>query len=116
MTQSAAPWLVLLLSVLGTYVWRAMGVVFSARIQPDSAFFQWISCVSYAMVAGLIARMTILPIGALAETPLIDRLGAMALGFAVFFAFKRRILPAAGVGVAAFCLMAYLREAGLPSL
>ncbi len=113
MTEAAAPWGLLVLSILATYVWRALGVPLSARIQPDSAFFQWISCVSYAMVAGLIARMTILPLGALTETSLIDRLGAMGLAFAVFFAFKRRLLPAAGIGVALFSLLVYLREAGL---
>ena len=112
MTESA-PWGLLLLSILATYVWRALGVPLSAHIQPDSAVFQWISCVSYAMVAGLIARMTVLPLGALAETSLIDRLGAMGLAFAVFFIFRRRLLPAAALGVAVFSLLVYLREAGL---
>ena len=112
MTESA-PWGLLLLSVLATYVWRALGVVLSARIEPDSAVFQWIACVSYAMVAGLIARMTVLPLGALTETPLIDRVGAMALAFAAFFLLRRRILPAAGLGVAVFSLLAYLREIGV---
>lgn len=112
MTESA-PWGLLLLSILATYLWRALGVVFSVRIQPDSAVFQWVSCVSYAMVAGLIARMTVMPLGALAETPLSDRLGAMALAFVVLFALKRRLLPAAAIGLGAFCLLVYLREAGL---
>ena len=113
MTEAAAPWGLLVLSILATYVWRALGVPLSAYIQPDSAFFQWISCVSYAMVAGLIARMTILPLGALTETSLIDRLGAMGLAFAVFFLLQRRILPAAGIGFALFSLLVYLRQAGL---
>ena len=115
MTETA-PWGLLVLSILATYVWRALGVVLSARIQPDSAVFQWIACVSYAMVAGLIARMTILPIGALAETPTVDRLGAMALAFAVFFVLRRRILPAAVLGVAVFSLLVYLRALGILSV
>ena len=106
-------WTVVLLGIAATYFWRGLGVLLSARIDPDSAIFQWVSCVSYAMVAGLIARMIIMPLGVLAETPLFDRLTATVLAFAVFFLWRRRIFPGVVAGVAAFVLFALARDAGL---
>ena len=65
------------------------------------------------MLAGLIARMTVLPLGGLAEAPLADRLIAMGLAFAVFFAWRRKVLPGVAAGVVAFILLAAARQAGL---
>ena len=108
MTWDPGLWPLLLLSIAGTYLWRGLGVLLSARIDPDGATFQWVTCVSYAMLAGLISRMTVLPLGGLAETGLVERLVAMAIAFAVFFALGRRILPGVAAGVIAFILLGYL--------
>lgn len=113
MEGNLGAWPVVLLAIAATYLWRGLGVLFSARIDPDSAIFQWVSCVSYAMVAGLIARMIIMPLGVLAETPLFDRLAATALAFTVFFLWRKRIFPGVLVGVAAFVLLALARKSGL---
>ncbi len=102
MTNAGELWPVLLLAIAATYLWRGLGVLFSSRIDPEGAVFAWVTCVSYAMLAGLIARMTVLPLGGLAETPLIDRLLAMALAFAVFFGWRRKVLPGVAAGVLAF--------------
>jgi branched-subunit amino acid transport protein len=96
------PWLIVTLAIASTYLWRGLGVLLSRHIDPDGALFRWVTCVSYAMLAGLISRMTVLPLGALAATPLTHRLLAMALAFAVFFLGRRRILPAVAAGVLAF--------------
>lgn len=113
MEGNPGAWSVVLLGIAATYLWRALGVVFSARINPDSAIFQWVSCVSYAMVSGLIARMIVMPLGVLAETPLFDRLAATALAFTVFLLWRKRVLPGVVAGVAAFVLLALARESGL---
>ena len=113
MTFDPLLWLLLLLSVAGTYVWRGLGVVLSTRIDPEGPTFQWVTCVSYAMLAGLIARMTVQPIGSLADTSLADRLIAMALAFAVFYALGRRVLPGVAAGILFFILLGYARAAGV---
>ncbi len=113
MTGELGAWPFLVLAIAATYLWRGLGVFLSARINPEGAVFQWVTCVSYAMLAGLIARMTVLPLGMLAETPLIDRLAAMALAFAVYFAWHRRLLPGVAAGVVVFIIFAYAREGGL---
>ncbi len=93
------------LGVAATYFWRGLGVAFSTRIAPDGALFRWITCVSYAMLAGLVARITILPLGSLADTPLTFRLGAMAVAIAVFFLARRRVLPGIVAGVGTFVVL-----------
>nr|UOZ96229.1 hypothetical protein NCPCFENI_00121 [Cupriavidus sp.] len=75
-------WLVLA-AALGTYAWRALGVVFSGRVRTDSEFFQWISCVTYAMVAGLVFRIVVLPVGLLAQIPLWARLLCLAVALVI---------------------------------
>lgn len=85
-----------------TYLWRGLGVAFSARIEPESAVFRWISCVSYAMLAGLISRMTVMPLGSLAETPLSFRLGAMMVAIVIFLLAGRSMLLGIVAGVGLF--------------
>lgn len=89
-------------AIAGTYLWRALGVAFSARVEPDGALFRWVTCVSYAMLAALISRMTVLPLGSLAETPISFRLGAMAVAIAVFLLARRDMLPGVIAGVGTF--------------
>ena len=107
MNESPAVALLLLTSgaIVGTYLWRGAGVMFAARIKSDSPVFQWVTFVSYAMLGGLIARMVILPIGPLMETPLLCRALAFVIGVGVFFGGGKRVLPAVFVGVATFILL-----------
>ena len=53
-----------------TWLWRGLGVLLSGRLDPRSAMFEWVSCVAYALVAGLIARIIVAPSGLLAQTAL----------------------------------------------
>ena len=108
MSAGLGAWPLLLLAVAATYLWRGLGVLCSQRIDPRGAAFQWVSCVSYAMLAGLIARMIVLPLGGLAESPLFDRLAAVGFGFAVYFLAGRKTLLGVVAGVTAFILLAAL--------
>lgn len=91
------PYLAILVGGLVTYFWRALGVALSGRIDPRGAVFEWVACVAYALLAGLIARMIVLPVGPLAETPLGARVAAAVIALAIFFALRRNL----GLGVAA---------------
>ena len=112
MTSPLELWLVTALAVIATYFWRGLGVTLSARLDPDGLVFEWVSCVSYAMLAGLIARMTVIPLGGLAETALLDRLLAMGLAFLLFFTLRERILPAVAAGAGLFILLTAGRQQG----
>ena len=91
------PYVAMLAGALATYAWRALGVALSGRIDPRGAVFEWVACVAYALLAGLIARMIVLPVGPLATSPLGARLAAAAIALAIFFALRRNV----GLGVAA---------------
>ena len=91
------PFVVMIVAALATYVWRALGVALSGRIDPEGAVFEWVACVTYAMLAGLIARMIILPVGPLADTELGARLAAAVVALAIFFLTRKNV----GLGVAA---------------
>jgi len=105
-------WGLLALVSLATYIWRAGGVAIAARIEPNSPITQWFSCVAYGMLAGLISRIMLMPIGILAETPLLDRMAALAVGFGLFFAFRRNMLPATLGATILFLALTMLRHYG----
>ncbi len=102
MTANTHLWLLVGGAIAGTYFWRFFGTLFSRQISTDSAVFQWITCVSYAMLAGLISRMVLLPVGPLIEVSLGIRLVGIAVGLGVFFLLDRRVLLAVGSGLAIF--------------
>jgi branched-subunit amino acid transport protein len=94
---------------LGTYFWRAMGVVLSGRIRTEGPLFQWVGCVAYAMIAGLAVRILVLPSGTLAVAPMPDRIGACALAFVVYMVSRRNLFLGVGTGFAAITLLQLLR-------
>lgn len=106
-------WIVLLIATAVTYVWRGSAVAIAKQISPTGAASQWFSCVAYAMLAGLIARIIVIPIGVLAETLLFDRLIATAAALIFFFLFRRNVLTGTVVGVAVFIALTGVRAHGL---
>ena len=95
-------WLVVIGSILATYFWRFLGALFARKINPDGAVFKWVTCVSYAMLAGLISRMVFIPIGPLEEVPGWIRLVGILVGLAAFFLFRKQVLIGVGAGLLAF--------------
>lgn len=85
-------WLVVLGCGLATFVWRGLGVLVVRRIDPEGPLFKWVACVSYAMVAGLIFRMLMMPESDLAEVSPPLRLAAVGIAFAAYFIFGRRLV------------------------
>ena len=99
-------WLVVLGCGLATFVWRALGVLVVRRIDPEGAFFKWVACVSYAMVAGLIFRMLVMPESDLAQVSLPLRLAAVAIAFAAYFVCGRRLVAGVLAGGSSLAAMA----------
>ena len=85
-------WTLLALCGLATYAFRGLGVLLSGKLHAESEAFAWVSCVAYAMIAGLIARMLLMPTGALAETTALERAIGTAAALGVYFALTRRNL------------------------
>ena len=102
--QTEMLWLIVLGCAAATFVWRALGVAVVKRIDAQGDFFQWITCVSYAMVAGLIFRMIVMPESELAGVSLPVRLGAVLIAFTAYLSFGRRLVAgvlAGGISLSA---------------
>ena len=101
-------WTALLSACVGTYFCRSVGVILSGRVDQNSEFFYWLTCVTYAMVAAMTVRMIVLPIGLLSTVPLYVRLLVCALTVAIMvMGHKRRLGPALLIGI--LCLISYVK-------
>ena len=98
-------WLIVLGCSAATFVWRLLGVIVVKKINVDGALFEWVTCVSYAMVAGLIFRMIMMPESQLAEVSLLVRSAAVAIAFAAYFAFRRMLLAGVLAGSVSLSVM-----------
>lgn len=88
-------WIALLGATIGTYFCRAIGVLLSNRINQESEIFRWLAAVTYAMVAALVVRMVLMPIGLLATVPVWIRISICVLSIAVMVSRPtRRLVPA----------------------
>jgi branched-subunit amino acid transport protein len=96
-------WTLLVVCAAATYLWRGPGVLISAGMNPRSEVFTWVSCVAYAIIAGVVSRMLVMPTGVLAETTIVERALGCAAGAAAYFHFTRRNLLA-GVSAGAIAI------------
>ncbi len=101
-------WPVIAASVFGTYIWRVGGMLIASRVTADSPLSRWFTCVAYAVLAGFIARMLILPEGSLAEVALANKLLPLAAGFIVLFLMKRNVEAGTATAFLVFVGMAVL--------
>lgn len=108
MTASSMPWLALLLGVAATYFWRGLGVALARRMKAEGALIDWVGCVAYALLAGLIARMIILPVGPMADIPLWERGVAVAVGIAAYVLARKNILVGVLAGTVAVAVLVSL--------
>ena len=100
-------WPALLLSCLGTYFCRVVGVWLSGRIDQASEFFYWLTAVTYAMVAAMTVKMIFLPSGPVSTVPVYIRLLICIISVSVLLAgTKRRLGPALLIGI--LCLWGYV--------
>ena len=96
-----AVWGVLAAGAAVTYAARALGVALSGRIDPGGAVFRWVGCVAYALLAGLVARMILLPVGPLQATEPWHRVVAALAALAAFHAARRSVPVGVAVGTGA---------------
>ena len=83
---------ILIAGTAATDIWRFLGAYLGGRIAADSEVLVGVRAVATALVAGVIGNLVVFPSGELAETTLLLRLGAVAVGFAVFLASGKRML------------------------
>lgn len=105
------PYLALVLvGFLPNEIWRAAGLVIARRLDESSEILVWVRAVATAVLAAVIARLTIFAPGALAAIPLSVRLFAVAAGFAAFSLVRRSVFVGVATGVATLLLGALVAD------
>ncbi|PHR24714.1 MAG: branched-chain amino acid transport [Hoeflea sp.] len=89
---------------LATDIWRWLGVLVGNRLKQDSAALTWVRSVATALLAAVIAKLILYPVGELRNVPVEVRLVAVSVGFAAFLIFGKRIWV--GIAVALGLLVA----------
>jgi len=99
MTSELLPYLVLILvGFLPTEIWRMLGLVVARGLDEESELVVWVRAIAVAVLAGVIAKLIMVPPGALAAVPLTVRLAAIGTGFAAFLLVRRSVFAAVMVG------------------
>ena len=83
---------ILLAGWITTDAWRFLGVYFGGRIAEQSEVLVLVRAIATALVAAVVGNLVVFPSGALAETALLLRISAAALGFAAYFVLGRTVL------------------------
>ena len=99
------PFVIMTVAAIATYAFRGAGVALGERLNTDHPAFEWVACVAYALLAGLIARMIVFPLGPVAETMLADRLGAVVIALAVFFLTRKNLALGVAAGAVALIVL-----------
>lgn len=102
--EYAAYFALIVAGFLPSEVWRWLAVIFSRGIDEGSELIIWVRAVATAILAGVIAKLTIFAPGVLAIVPGPVRLGAVAVGFIAFVLFRRSVLAGVIAGEAAMIL------------
>jgi len=100
-TTELWPYLLLILvGFLPNEIWRVLGLVLARGLSEDSEIVVWSRAVATAILAGVIAKLILFSVGALAAIPLALRVSAAACGFLAFLA-RRSVFAGvlAGEGV-----------------
>ncbi len=85
-------------------VWRWLGVIFARGLDEGSEILVWVRAVATAILAGVIAKLTIFAPGVLATVPTSVRVGAVLVGFLAFMAIRRSVFAGVLAGEAALVI------------
>jgi branched-subunit amino acid transport protein AzlD len=94
-------WPYLLLVVVGflpNEIWRWLGLIAARGIDEGAEILIWVRAVATAILAAVIAKLTIFAPGALASIPLSLRLAAVAAGFIGFLGIRKSVFAGVVVG------------------
>jgi branched-subunit amino acid transport protein len=94
-----------IVGMLATEPWRWAGVFLSQGLSVDGEIMRWVKSVSTALVAGLISRLVIFPIGELANVALEVRLISFLCGTLAYLALGRSLAIGITTGIGTLILL-----------
>jgi len=90
----------LLIGFLPSEIWRWLGIMLGRGLDEESEIVLWVRAVATSLIAAVVARIVLIPPGALAAVPMPVRLAAIAGGFLAFILIRRSALAGVLVGEA----------------
>ena len=97
-----------LVGFLPNEMWRWLAVIFSRGLDEGAEILVWVRAVATAILAGVIAKLTLFAPGVLATVPTPVRLAAVAIGFLAFVAIRRSVFAGVIAGEVALVAGAWL--------
>ncbi len=102
--EHAAYLALILAGFLPNEIWRFLGVMFASGLDEGSEILVWVRAVATAILAGVIAKLTVFAPGVLAAVPTSVRVCAVLIGFLGFLAIRRSVFAGVIVGEIALVL------------
>ena len=102
--EFAAYLALVLVGFLPNEIWRWLAVIFSRGLDEGAEILVWVRAVATAILAGVIAKLTLFAPGVLATVPTPIRVGAVLVGFLAFLLIRRSVF--AGVLAGELALIA----------
>ena len=90
--------MLLVVGFLPNEVWRVLGIVVGRGLDEKSEFVIWVRAVAVAVLAAVIAKLILVPPGALAGVTFAVRLTAIGCGFLAFVLVRRSVFAGLVVG------------------
>jgi hypothetical protein len=104
-----SPYLALVLvGFLPNEIWRWLGLGLARGLNEKSEVVLWSRAVATAILAGVIAKLILFPLGELVAIPLAVRVAAAAIGFLAFLLIRRSLFAGVLVGEVVLLLGGYL--------
>jgi hypothetical protein len=100
-SEWAAYLALVLVGFLPNEIWRWLGVIFARGLDEGAEILVWVRAVATAILAGVIAKLTIFSPGVLASVPTSVRIGAVLVGFVAFMIVRRSVFACVLAGAAA---------------
>ena len=102
MGRELTPYLVLIfVGFMPNEIWRILGLLVGGGLDEDSEVIVWLRAVAVAVLAAVIAKLVLVPPGALAAVPLGVRLAAIGSGYLVYGLARRSVFAGLVAGEAA---------------
>ena len=89
--EFAAYLALVLVGFLPNEIWRWLAVIFSRGLDEGAEILVWVRAVATAILAGVIAKLTLFAPGVLATVPTPIRVGAVLVGFLAFLLIRRSV-------------------------
>ena len=99
--EFAAYLALVLVGFLPNEIWRWLAVIFSRGLDEGAEILVWVRAVATAILAGVIAKLTLFAPGVLATVPMPIRVGAVVVGFLAFLLIRRSVFAGVLAGEAA---------------